>query len=205
MVVCWAVVFVLLLGLAVVKGLSAVMGEVFWFTGDRAWQVRADAAASLADTVGAVSLVSFPVVLTAALALLLSQDFVEPKSLPPWTTREQLRTARVLARNAVMSDVPRLNLLARVYAGRLTSTPAVLASGPWTTLASVLNVLLAANGVFLLVRGIRAGSPSGMVLGLNLALLFSGVVVLHLVSASRNRRMRAFCALYDAAQRRMVR
>lgn len=205
MVVCWIADFAIFLALSVVKGLSAVMGEVVWLTGDQTWQIRADAAAHLADTIGVVLLASCPVLLPVALALLVSQDVVGPKYLPPWTTRERLRTARVLAHNAVMSNDPRSNLLARAYAGRLTSTPAVLVSRPWTAFVVVLCFLLAANGVFLLVQGVRAGDPSGMALGLNLALVFCGAAVFHLVNFSRNRRMRAFCDLYDAAQGRVVR
>ncbi|MCK9871680.1 hypothetical protein MRI28_18895 [Nocardiopsis dassonvillei] len=202
MVVCWITSFLLLIVLAVAKGLHAVMRDLAWFGVDPAW---ADASATFSDNLGTALLVPLPVLNVLALLLTASLDAVHPKNLPPWTTREQLREARVLSSNAVMGGDPWTNFLARVHAGvHLRSFGWVL---PRWGLVSylVLNGLMTGNGVFMLVRGFRNEDPALMAIGLNNISLFAGFAVFALALRARRQRMRAFCDLYDAAQRRMVR
>ncbi len=202
MVVCWTASCLLLVILAVAKGLHAVMRDLVWFGVDPAW---ADAAAPFSDVLGTALLVPLPLLNVLALFLTASLDAVHPKNLPPWTTREQLREARVLSSNAVMGGDPWTNFLARVHAGvHLRSFGWVL---PRWGLVSylVLNGLMTGNGVFMLVRGFRNEDPALMAIGLNNISLFAGFAVFALALRARRQRMRTFCDLYDAAQRRMVR
>ncbi|ADH70058.1 hypothetical protein [Nocardiopsis dassonvillei] len=202
MVVCWITSFLLLVILAVVKGLHVVMRDLVWFGVDPAW---ADAAATFSDTLGTALLVPLPLLNVLALFLTASLDAVHPKNLPPWTTREQLREARVLSNNAVMGGDPWTNFLARVHAGvHLRSFGWVL---PRWGLVSylVLNGLMTGNGVFLLVLGFRHEDPALIAIGLNNISLFAGFAVFALALRARRQHMRAFCDLYDAAQRRTVR
>ncbi|MEU5858455.1 MULTISPECIES: hypothetical protein [Nocardiopsis] len=202
MMVCWITSSLLLVILVVVKGLHAVMGDLVWFGVDSTW---ADAAATFSDTLGTALLVPLPLLNVLALFLTASLDAVHPKNLPPWTTREQLREARVLSNNAVMGGDPWTNFLARVHAGvHLRSFGWVL---PRWGLVSylVLNGLMTGNGVFLLVLGFRHEDPALIAIGLNNISLFAGFAVFALALRARRQHMRAFCDLYDAAQRRTVR
>lgn len=202
MVVCWTASCLLLVILAVAKGLHAVMRDLVWFGVDPAW---ADAAAPFSDVLGTALLVPLPLLNVLALFLTASLDAVHPKNLPPWTTREQLREARVLSSNAVMGGDPWTNFLARVHAGvHLRSFGWVLPRGGLIGYL-VLNGLMIGNGVFLLVRGFRSEDPALMAIGLNNTSLFAGFAVFALALRARRQHMRAFCDLYDAAQRRMVR
>lgn len=201
MVLCWVVSVLLTLLSLGWRVLSTVLADMARLVGEPFWT---DTAAHVSDAIGVVSLVSCPVLLTVALVLLASQDLVEPQLLPPWTTRERLRTARVLAVNAVLSNDPWANLLARSYAGRVSSWSSAL---PRSLMAISLacSGLMAVGGVFLLLRAVRSGDPNDMAIGLNTALLFAGFAVLPLALAPRRRRMREFCALYDAARQRAAR
>lgn len=202
MVVCWITSFLLLVILAVVKGLHVVMRDLVWFGVDPAW---ADAAATFSDTLGTALLVPLPVFNVLALFLTASLDAVHPKNLPPWTTREQLREARILSSNAVMGGDPWTNFLARVHAGvHLRSFGLVLPR--WGLIGYLaLNGLMIGNSVFLLVRGFRNEDPALMAIGLNNISLFAGFAVFALALRARRQRMRTFCDRYDAAQGRVVR
>ncbi|WP_053063562.1 hypothetical protein [Nocardiopsis sp. RV163] len=202
MVVCWITSFLLLIVLAVAKGLHVVMRDLVWFGVDPAW---ADAAATFSDALGTALLVPLPLLNVLALFLTASLDAVHPKNLPPWTTREQLREARVLSSNAVMGGDPWTNFLARAHAGvHLRSFGWVLPR--WGLVSYLaLNGLMIGNGVFLLVLGFRHEDPALIAIGLNNISLFAGFAFFALALRARRQRMRTFCDLYDTDQRRMVR
>ncbi|WP_017572872.1 hypothetical protein [Nocardiopsis halotolerans] len=202
MVACAVLDVVLAAVLLVVKGLFAVTDSIAWFTGDQGWRTWAETTGSLANTVGTVCLVSFPILLTAVLILFVFLDFVEPKALPPWTTRERLRTARALAGDAVMGDDPQVNFLARVYAGAATRMRVPLTYQHVLTISLIGCGFLALSGVYVLVQSMRDGDPSLMAFGLHSIILGSGMAAANLVLLPQRRRMRAFCDLYDASHQR---
>jgi hypothetical protein len=198
---CWTASGALLV-LTIGARAAAAVTDTTWFGPDPAWS---EATGLLSDTLGTVAMGVLPVLILLALAFTVSLEAVHPRSLPPWTTREQLRKARVLAGNAVMGDDPRINLLARVHAGVHVRSAGWLLYRPALAGHLVIFGVMSGSGVPLLVRGLRDEDPALTAIGLHNVLLFAGFAVLALALAPRRRRMREFCALYDAAHRRVAR
>ncbi|MFD6948909.1 hypothetical protein A6A08_03310 [Nocardiopsis sp. TSRI0078] len=198
---CWSASGTLLCLTTGARAVTAVV-DTFWVGTDPSWS---GAAATLSDALGIVSLGALPVLTVLALTLTALVETTPPKDLPPWTTRERLRTAKVLAGNAVMGNDPWTNLLARVHAGVHLRWSGWLLSRSLVTGCLILSGLWSGSGVYLLVRGLRNEDPALMAIGLNTVLLFAGASALLLAGLPRHRRMREFCALYDAAHRQAVR
>ena len=190
---CWATVVLLFITTAGAKALAVVATEFLWFGLDPVWAAAAEA---LAHTFGVASLVISPGCLVLMAVLFPMVQPMDPKLLPPWTTRERLRQARALIRDRALSDDPWTDLLARSYADVRVRWGAWVMNSSLANGHLVLCCLLSVGGVFMMLE---AQDPAALTIGLYVCLFFLAAGAANLVLRPEIRRMRDFCHLYDSA------
>ncbi|MFD3686901.1 hypothetical protein ACFWTE_19025 [Nocardiopsis sp. NPDC058631] len=154
-----------------------------------------------ADTVAVLTLVAVPPLMGSVLAYMVNW-WPQPHQLPPWTTPEHLRAARVLHRRGLLGDDVRTNQVARALSEASPGNPS-LPPHPLRNMLPVsiaCLVLMVACGLYVTARALREGDLNGLASGVNTFLLFVGSASLVPLSRARNARAHRFLALYDAAR-----
>ena len=179
---------------------AAETQDLFGLLRGMAWAPYAPA---WADAIGVLTLVAVPPLVCVFLVWLLNL-WPAPDRLPPWTTPEHLRAARVLHRHGRLGGDPRTAMVARSLSEALLVHADLITPRfrfAFTAVTIACSAFMVAVGLYLTVRYLGQDDLNGLASGASALALFVGFLCLVPLPIATRSRARRYRDLYDAAHR----